>query len=108
MHQLKLTIAEFEVRAADIFPPLVGLNYPDTVLFVRRAGRTRYVINLLFIFRRHANRVLRVTAYNHRQRAGRQAARHFNITRRIGAVFAVIVVPHMGRRQNQVRLLFLL
>ncbi len=50
MHQLHLPVTEFEIRAADVFTPLMGLHNPDAVLLVRRARRARHIVHLFFIF----------------------------------------------------------
>ena len=49
-----------------------------------------------------------MTAHNHCQRARRQAARHLDVARRIGAGRAVVVVPHVGGGDNHVRFFVLL
>ncbi|MNP46269.1 hypothetical protein D3C76_1402560 [compost metagenome] len=108
MHQLHLAVAEFEIRAAYVFTPLMGLHNPDPVLLVRCARRARHVVHLLFIFRGHTDRILRVAAHNHRQRTRRQAARHLDIARGVRAVVAIIVMTHMGGGDNHVRLFILL
>ena len=108
VHQLHFAVAEFEVGAAHIFAPLMGLDDPDTVLLVRRARAARNVIHLFFILRGHAYRVLRVAADDHRQRTCRQAARHLDVARRIRSVVAVVIMAHVGGGQNNVRFFILL
>ena len=108
MHQLHLAVTEFEIRTAYVFTPLVGLYNPDPVLTIRRARRAGHIIYLLFILRGHADRILRMTAHNHRQRARRKAARHLHVARRVRAVLTVIVMPHVGGRDNHIRFFILL
>ena len=45
-----------------------------------------------------------MTTHNHRQRAFWQTTRHFNIARRVRTVIAVVIVPHVGSGDNDVRL----
>ena len=71
VHQLHLAVAELKIGAADVFAPLMRLDDPDAVLTIRRARGAWHIIDLLFIFRRHAYRILRVTADDHRQRSRR-------------------------------------
>ena len=43
-----------------------------------------------------------MTTDNHRQRSRRQATRHFDIARGVRAVVAVVIMSHMGGRDNDV------
>lgn len=44
-----------------------------------------------------------MTADDHRQRSCRQTARHFDITRGVRTMISVVVMAHMGGRQNHIR-----
>ena len=58
VHHFQLAVAELEIGAAHIFAPLMGLHNPDTVLFIRGARGARHIVNLLFVLRSHAHRIL--------------------------------------------------
>ncbi|MNS97709.1 hypothetical protein D3C72_1320550 [compost metagenome] len=107
MHQLQLTVTELEIGTAHILAPLMRLHNPGAVLTIRRARRARHIIHLLVVLARHTDRILRMTTNDHVQIAGRQAARHLNIARRVGAVIAVIVMAHVRCGDNHVRLFVL-
>ena len=102
VNHFHFAVTELKVRPAHVFPPLVGLYNPDPILLIWRTRRTRYVINLLLIFLSHTHRILRVATDNHRQRTCWQAARHFDIARGVRAVVAVVIMSHMGGRDNDV------
>ena len=102
INHFHFAVTELKVRPAHVFPPLMRLHNPDPILLVWRTWRTRYVINLLLVFRSHTHRILRVTTDNHRQRSRRQAARHFDIARGVRSVIAIVIMSHMGGRDNDV------
>ena len=49
-----------------------------------------------------------MTAHNQRQRPFRQAARHFDVARRVGTMLAVVVMTHMGGGDNHIRFFILI
>ena len=58
MHQLQLAVAEFEVGATHVFPPLMRLHDPGAVLAIRRARRARHIIHLFAVVAGHTHRIL--------------------------------------------------
>ena len=99
---------KLKISPSHVFAPLMRLHNPDAVLLIRFAWRTRHVIDLFFVFCRHTDWILRVTTDDHRQRSGRQRACHLHIARCVRAVLTIVVMPHMGRRDNNVWLFCLL
>ena len=57
-HQFHLAVTKLEIRATNVFAPLMGLHNPGAILLIRCARCAGHIIGLLFILRGHADRIL--------------------------------------------------
>ena len=106
MRQFQLTVFKLKIRPTDKFPPFARLHNPAAVLEIRFARLCRFVIFNKYAFIIHTNGIMCMSADNHIKSVFIQIARQIHITRRIGTVFAVIIIAHMGQRNFNIRLFF--